>query len=421
MHLNLFPLARDFDKPQMSPSEDRRPEHIAANHIMKHMSHDNKSCVKRRRLSSDGPGSDCRQEIDGADSHMLKHRSCTNFNIDMTSQQQPHSSSPFQARLERAAGGPVSSQNGSGWVADTAHAARRHDHSFWPMTQGYSQGHVSNQVGSTSPQEAQPMHPSRPMHLSRNDSNDEMLGYPGDVEPCPDVEPLSSQNSSVLESGAAMNAADPLTSKEAMWFLDALETFHRSQMDEKDLEELVASELRSKAKHRNAILFSDDIEFMFENASSSGEEFTQEKFQRAKETGSCQTKDIRVFFLHVATRDVLHAYALSREYSPAKSCIFSALLHRVAYHLKRNGVKGVKLDEKVKGVAHKESTLFLDGYHISRSNFTKTVRQLLRKEKEETFVTGTATASEVRAQAKLNELVASSPGLVHYDPIQRIQ
>jgi len=160
--------------------------------------------------------------------------------------------------------------------------------------------------------------------------------------------------------------------KDATWFLDALENYHLSFLTSAETQLLENSGLRARPKHRNAILFQDDCRFIIQQVNSVLV-FDEESFNRSR------AKDSRVFLLHSAALEVILAYKQSLMHAPAKSCIWSALMYRVAHFLQRSGFAGIRIEEHVQGVQHKEATLFVQDYHISRSNFTKLCRALLRK------------------------------------------
>ena len=191
--------------------------------------------------------------------------------------------------------------------------------------------------------------------------------------------------------GAADTAFEPsnaegITTKDAAWFLSALEKFHMSELSEGERAALEASGLRGKAKHRNAILFPDDVDFLLRwRGPTNLEERAIESAALAEAEGSAsaQPTDRRVLIMHTALRDVLEGYRRSRSNAAEKSCIFSALILRVALHLKRCGIRDVVLQETVEGVAHKEATLFVQNYHISRSNFAKIVKDILKRNGED--------------------------------------
>lgn len=163
-----------------------------------------------------------------------------------------------------------------------------------------------------------------------------------------------------------------ITSKEAIMFLDALENYHISCLTSEQKEILDKSNFRTKPKHRNAILFADDKEFLFGNIENV--RFEPEEYKIVVEEGF---KDTNHYLLHKAIHKTLNIYKKSRMYATERSCIYSALLYRVAYHLDRSGVKDVHIKEHVPGVLHKEATIFIGDYHLSRSNFTKVVRQMI--------------------------------------------
>jgi hypothetical protein len=188
------------------------------------------------------------------------------------------------------------------------------------------------------------------------------------------------------DTAFAPSNAEGITTKEAAWFLSSLEEFHMSELSEGERLALMASGLRFKAKHRNAILFPDDVDFLLRwRGPTNLEERAIESAALAEAEGSAsaQPTDRRILIIHTALRDVLEGYRRSRSNAAEKSCIFSALILRVALHLKRCGIRDVVLQETVEGVAHKEATLFVQNYHISRSNFAKIVKEILKRNGED--------------------------------------
>ncbi|GBG24004.1 Hypothetical Protein FCC1311_002222 [Hondaea fermentalgiana] len=175
-----------------------------------------------------------------------------------------------------------------------------------------------------------------------------------------------------------------MTAKEANWFLDALESYHRDQLTPAERNDLENWALRDKAKHRHAVLFEDDLNFLIRG--NQRLLFDATAFSQAFSRSSTCNGDRRVFMLREATKMVLQAYRTSRENAPPKSCIWSALMTRLYRFLVKSNVQNVEIVERVDGVKHKESTLLLQGYHISRSNFTKLARQIwTRMEAAESF------------------------------------
>mmetsp|Transcript_33698 Transcript_33698/g.54061 ORF Transcript_33698/g.54061 Transcript_33698/m.54061 type:complete len:234 (-) Transcript_33698:596-1297(-) len=168
--------------------------------------------------------------------------------------------------------------------------------------------------------------------------------------------------------GVGKEEQENLCKKDAYWFLEKLEKHHISNLPKNKLHILEKTNLRSKAKHRNAILFQDDYEFIMNHDIN----LDREKAQVGD--------SMKIYLLHSACKKVITSYHKSIEHAPEKSCIWSALMHRVVYFLKRCNIPDVKIQEQVAGVKHKESTLFIQGYHISRSNVTKLMRQLIRKQ-----------------------------------------
>ena len=102
--------------------------------------------------------------------------------------------------------------------------------------------------------------------------------------------------------------------------------------------------------------------------------FDQEEFNASR------IPDNRVYLLHEAIKVVLFCYKQSLAHAAAKSCIWSAIMIRCAYHLQESGFSDVRIVDQVEGVQHKEATLVIEGYHISRSNFTKLCRSILKKQ-----------------------------------------
>ncbi len=182
------------------------------------------------------------------------------------------------------------------------------------------------------------------------------------------------------------SSEEGITTKEAHWFLGSLEEFNMSELTAVEREALEATGLRSKAKHRSAILFPDDVDFVlrWRGPTNLEERAIQgAALAEAEGSASAQPTDRRILIIHTALRDVLEGYRRSRSNAAEKSCIFSALILRVALHLKRCGIRDVVVQETVEGVAHKEATLFVQNYHISRSNFAKIVKEILKRNGED--------------------------------------
>lgn len=176
----------------------------------------------------------------------------------------------------------------------------------------------------------------------------------------------------IIDSSTVSGSEPSITVKDAYWFLDTLEEYHMKSLTEEQRETLKESGLRSKPKHRNAVLFFDDYDFLFNTPEPVS--FDEAKFDESK------VSDYRTFLIRESVRSVLSAYKLSLLHAPAKSCIWSAMMIRTAFHLRRSGYNNVRIEDQVEGVQHKEASLFLQGYHISRSNFTKLCRSVLKKE-----------------------------------------
>jgi hypothetical protein len=190
--------------------------------------------------------------------------------------------------------------------------------------------------------------------------------------------PFQNPEKSVLEVFPLANPSpngetEPsITVKDAYWFLDTLEEYHMKSLTEEQQKILHDSKLRIKPKHRNAVLFFDDYEFLFNTKEMIT--FDEAKFEESK------ISDTRIYLIRESVKAVLSVFTLSLMHAPAKSCVWSAMMIRTAFHLNRSGYTNVRIDDLVEGVQHKEASLFLQGYHISRSNFTKLCRSVLKRE-----------------------------------------
>mmetsp|Transcript_12291 Transcript_12291/g.34746 ORF Transcript_12291/g.34746 Transcript_12291/m.34746 type:complete len:552 (-) Transcript_12291:216-1871(-) len=169
----------------------------------------------------------------------------------------------------------------------------------------------------------------------------------------------------------SQGSAQNISIRDAYWFLDSLESYHVNKLVPMERNTLASSGLRAKPKHRHAVLFWDDYNFVFQYRDFVV--FSESAFR------SSMSIDPRVFLLHEACKVVLKAYRWSLAHAPAKSCIWSAIMIRTAFHLERSGFSDIKIVDHVEGVQHKEATLYFQGYHISRSNFTKLCRGVLTK------------------------------------------
>jgi len=159
---------------------------------------------------------------------------------------------------------------------------------------------------------------------------------------------------------------ESLTVHNANWFLNLLENDNLLQLGEHDRSLVVQSTLRVKPKHRTAVLFDDDVRFVL---------YTEHNL-RAPNNGEFGKgcPDVRVWYIRESCKFVVQHFRNSLENAPARSCIWSALMHRAAYHLIQSRIEGIELLEN--NAKTKEACLVVQGHSISRSNFTKIARQL---------------------------------------------
>ena len=136
---------------------------------------------------------------------------------------------------------------------------------------------------------------------------------------------------------------------------------------------MIESKLRAKPKHRTAILFQDDARFILSGDALVAHDTAE--FARRGESKPNSNFDHRVWLIREACKRVIQAYSLSIENAPMRSCVWSALMHRAEFHLKRCGVQDVDIIES--NNTHKEAMLCVQKHQVSRSNFTKIARQCI--------------------------------------------
>ncbi len=153
---------------------------------------------------------------------------------------------------------------------------------------------------------------------------------------------------------------EDLSWSDADWFLEAYDAYYESTLTPPQRKELESSSLRSKRKHRHAILFEDDRKLIVDtnNMAIATHELEKGVLGRHLVRESC--------------RVLAQVYAASLEprESAVQGCVWSALMDRVRYHIVRAGFKA----EVRKGQSrNNEATLYVEDHSISRSNLRKVI------------------------------------------------
>jgi len=142
---------------------------------------------------------------------------------------------------------------------------------------------------------------------------------------------------------------------DANWFLEVLEEANMMNLPLEHREFIQNTKLRSKIKHRGAVLFSDDVEFLFNN---------NFRLYASGQPGSMTCGKLIVEEICVR---LCSSFGQSIEIKATRSCIWSALLDRCMYFLQKAQVKQAKLVRN----RNCETALEIFEYRISRSNFRK--------------------------------------------------
>jgi hypothetical protein len=153
--------------------------------------------------------------------------------------------------------------------------------------------------------------------------------------------------------------------KDAAWFLEVLEAANERELELLDPAALAAlqqSGLRTKTKHRDAILFHEDVRFVQHHHA----------FRLDYSDAKCK-KDPCKWLVHGLSQAVLAAYPETLRAKPDRSCVWSALLERAEFLMRKSGFTDVHVGFS-KGTG-RELTFYLGDYAISRSNFTKVMKR----------------------------------------------
>ncbi len=159
---------------------------------------------------------------------------------------------------------------------------------------------------------------------------------------------------------------EDISAKDAIWFLEILEAYNLQTLNQYEREALRASKLRSKNKHQACILFHDDVHFVLEST---------ERLELDMNNTKCQ-KSPGKWMIHQSCKFLAREYRESIMVKEDRSFIWSALMDRAAFFLRRSGFGNVFVDQS----RRKEASLILDHYKISRSNFTKIFKRYCYKE-----------------------------------------
>ena len=118
-------------------------------------------------------------------------------------------------------------------------------------------------------------------------------------------EKLTRQDNNEIEKYAKLLSEDitskDVSVKDAYWFLDVLEKYQLSKLTPQQAETLHNSQLRSKPKHRNAVLFRDDCSFLFNI------DVVEMDDNEAASKSSC-APDPNVSLLHKSIRAIISKY-----------------------------------------------------------------------------------------------------------------
>ncbi len=175
----------------------------------------------------------------------------------------------------------------------------------------------------------------------------------------------SASGASCASPAAELDAGEDehdLNLKDAAWFLEVLEAANERELEPAALAALQQSGLRSKTKHRDAVLFHEDARFVQR----------QHAFRLDYSDAKCK-KDPCKWLVHNLSQAVLAAYPETLRAKPDRSCVWSALLERAEYHMRKSGFTDVRVGFS-EGTS-RELTFYVGDYAISRSNFTKILKR----------------------------------------------
>mmetsp|Transcript_12666 Transcript_12666/g.22566 ORF Transcript_12666/g.22566 Transcript_12666/m.22566 type:complete len:424 (-) Transcript_12666:481-1752(-) len=154
-----------------------------------------------------------------------------------------------------------------------------------------------------------------------------------------------------------------LSNHDAVWFFDVLEAYHKSFLHPQKIQALHDTGLRSQAKHRFAIIFWEDTHFIF-NASHN---FCLDKSMLQK------LRDPKRWIINVLSQTIVTNFSYSIANRTDRSCIWSALMDRVLYHLTRSGFTDASIVTSTS--TNRETMLRIGEFFISRSNLTKVIKK----------------------------------------------
>ncbi|GBG28083.1 Hypothetical Protein FCC1311_043062 [Hondaea fermentalgiana] len=169
--------------------------------------------------------------------------------------------------------------------------------------------------------------------------------------------------SAMAEALGQEDANGLLPLKDAAWFLESLETYHMGRVTAAERAAIVDSNLRTKVKHRAAILFHEDVDFIIHYP---------KRFMLDANDPFCE-RDPQRWIIHELSKILVNNYQVSIRAKANRSCIWSALMSRALFHLERSGFNQVRISNNTQ--ANNEATLFVGDYHISRSNLTKLLKR----------------------------------------------
>mmetsp|Transcript_13658 Transcript_13658/g.25264 ORF Transcript_13658/g.25264 Transcript_13658/m.25264 type:complete len:274 (-) Transcript_13658:192-1013(-) len=246
-------------------------------------------------------------------------------------------------------------QNNQGWMGQAGNTQHLRFQEQEQQQQQQQQQHLSNlhpqsQLLSRSSQHKQPQ------YKERSEEHDTS----------PRTKPTK-----VDSTQGGKNTENLLSVHNATWFLELLEEANMEELNELERTVMRTSSLRHKTKHRTAILFQDDAHFVLKFEHKIDPKGLKE---RSKSTSNSSVLlDPRMALIREACKEVIDSYRLSIDNAPLRSCVWSALMHRAAYHLQRCGIDDVDIIESQH--SSKEAMFHVQGHQITRSNFTKIARQ----------------------------------------------
>jgi len=178
----------------------------------------------------------------------------------------------------------------------------------------------------------------------------------------PQTEALPSASS--LSNASAFEAdSEGLSMRDAVWFLDVLEAENETALAEAELVALRQSGLRNKAKHRAAIFFWEDVNFITR---------TQHRF-RIPAAYANSSPDSKRWVINELSKVMVASFSESIKSRTERGCIWAALLDRVLFLLSRSGFSTASIINNE--ASNRETVLVIGCHHISRSNITKVLKR----------------------------------------------